>query len=77
MHPILARDHMSIAQIERRRTELGLTYDEIAAAPIIHEGILDRARGGHAEQGSSAGVRARTSIGDDSSPGSALHPRQG
>ena len=48
---------MSVAQIERARTELGLTYAEIAAALKVDESTLHRWRAGRERQRSSAGAR--------------------
>ena len=48
---------MSVAQIERARTELGLTYAEIAAALNVDESTLHRWRSGRERKRSSAGIR--------------------
>ena len=48
---------MPLSHIERARTELGLTYAEIAAALKVDESTLHRWRAGRERQRSSAGVR--------------------
>lgn len=48
---------MSVAQIERARTELGLTYAEIAVALNVDESTLHRWRSGRERKRSSAGIR--------------------
>lgn len=54
---------MAVPQIERARTELGLTYAEIAAALKVDESTLHRWRAGRQRQRSSAGIRGIEGLG--------------
>src|SRR3954462_8103674 len=57
LHSLSVETSMSVAQIERARTELGLTYAEIAAALNVDESTLHRWRTGRERKRSSAGIR--------------------